>query len=196
MKHLVANAIKVDEMPLLLPLDVLALGGLLGGSVGLDSLGSEVASTFLSSLGLGIVGNTVKVDEEQEIAGEKSAAKESSTLGTGALADVRSPGEVGVGKVGVGAEVDESEVKNELDDLECGEVLLPPDANTGSGAHVVVVHEDMDCQVQGDRDPGNRGVSSKLDKAENHGHRVVEVVQELYDGCNMMRGKNVSFNCS
>lgn len=156
-------------------LDVLAL--LL---VGLRGLGGDVGATLLGSLGLGVVGKAVEVDEEQEVTGEETAAKESSTLGTGALANVGEVGPVGVGKVGVGAEVDESEVEDELDDLEGGQVLLPPDADTGSRAHVVVVHQDVDGQVEGDGDPGDGGVATELDEAEDHGHRVVEVVQELY----------------
>lgn len=156
-------------------LDVLAL--LL---VGLGGLGGDVGATLLGSLGLGVVGKAVEVNEEQEVAGEETAAKESSTLGTSALADVREVGPVSEGKVGVGAEVDESEVEDELDDLEGGQVLLPPDADTGGRAHVVVVHQDVDGQVKGNGDPGDGGVATELDEAEDHGHRVVEVVQELY----------------
>lgn len=156
-------------------LDVLAL--LL---VSLRGLGGDVGATLLGGLGLGVVGEAVEVNEEQEVGREETAAEKSSTLGTGALANVGEVRPVGEGKVGVGAEVDESEVEDELSNLEGGQVLLPPDADTGSRAHVVVVHEDVDGQVEGDGDPRDGGVTAELDEAKDHGHGVMEVVQELY----------------
>lgn len=60
---------------------------------------------------------------------------------------------VSVGKVGVGTEIDDDEINDELSDLKCGQVLLPPDLGTSCSAEVVVVHQDMYSQVKSDRNP-------------------------------------------
>ena len=160
----------------------------------LDRLGGGVSAALLGSLGLGIVGDAVKVDEEQEVGRQEAASKEGSSLSSSALASVGSPGEVGEREVGVGAEVDEAQIEDKLDDLHGGEVLLPPDTDTGGRAHVVVVHHNVDSQVQGDGDPGDRGISSELDVAKDHGHRVMEIVQEFYDS-SQQRVSSVSTEC-
>lgn len=81
--------------------------------------------------------------------------------------------------MGVRAKVNEAEVEDKLDNLERGQVLLPPDPDSGSRTHIVV-HLDVDCQVESVGHLGDRRVFFELDKVENHRHRVVEVVQELY----------------
>ena len=46
-----------------------------------------------------------------------------------------------------------TEVKDELDDLEHGDILFPPDANTAGALEVVPVHDDVYHQVDRDGNP-------------------------------------------
>jgi hypothetical protein len=46
-----------------------------------------------------------------------------------------------------------TKINNELDDLEGGNPLLPPDANTARALEIVPVHNDVNAQVQGDWNP-------------------------------------------
>lgn len=85
------------------------------------------------------VGCEVEGDEEDEVGGKNSHASEGSEFLAGASAHVGSPGEVDIGEVGVGGEVDEAEVDDELDDLEHRDIFLPPDADAASGLEVVPV---------------------------------------------------------
>ena len=48
-----------------------------------------------------------------------------------------------------------TEINDELDDLETGDPLLPPDADAARALEVVPVHDDVDGQVEGDGHPGN-----------------------------------------
>lgn len=73
-----------------------------------------------------------------------------------------------------------TKINDELDDLEPGDPFLPPDANTTCALEVVPVHEDVDCQVQGDDNPGHRGTSEKLRVAQNSGGAMVVTVKEGY----------------
>ena len=143
-----------------------------------------------------------------QIRGEQARAEERGALGAGARAHRRQAGrEVGRGKVRVGRKVNHDDIDDELggqpkpiltavthlSDLHGGEVPLPPDLAAGhrrrgkvyavSGIEpcrrTVVVHEDVDGQVEGDRDPGDRGAAVELRVAERRSGRVVEDVQEL-----------------
>lgn len=86
------------------------------------------------------------------------------------------------------AKVDKTEIEDELGDLKDRHVSLPPDLVASSGSPVVVVHDDVDEQVEGDDGPGDRGATVELRVAENGGSRVMVDVQE---GCNGRAG-NVS----
>lgn len=46
-----------------------------------------------------------------------------------------------------------TEVNDKLDDLEASDPLLPPDTDAASALEVVPVHDDMNRQVEGDRNP-------------------------------------------
>jgi hypothetical protein len=71
-----------------------------------------------------------------------------------------------------------TQIKHELDNLHDGDVLLPPDANAPRALEVVPVHDNVDHQVQGDRDPGDRGVSDELCVAEEGRCAVVVGMEE------------------
>jgi hypothetical protein len=73
-----------------------------------------------------------------------------------------------------------TEINDELDDLETGDPLLPPDADATGALEVVPVHDDVDHQVEGDRDPGDGGEADELGVAEESGGAVVVAVEE---GC-------------
>ena len=81
--------------------------------------------------------------------------------------------EVGAREVGIGCEVDESEINDELHDLEHGDVFLPPDADAARRLEVVPVHDDVDEEVQGDGHPGDGGDADELGVAEEGGRAVV-----------------------
>jgi len=138
---------------------------------------SSSSIDLLASITL-LVGLCVKVDEQQEVAGEQGAAKVGGILGSTAVAKSREGG-VGKGKVSVGAEVDDEQVDDELNDLHGSEIFLPPDSSTSSSAEVVPVHENVDSQVQDDRNPRDRGGSDKLSVAKQCSHTVVEPVKEF-----------------
>ena len=125
------------------------------------------------TLRLLLIRGEVEGDEEQEIAGQDGHARECGELLARALAAGRRPGEVGGGEVGVGREVDEAEVDDELDDLEDGDVPLPPDADATRGLEVVPVHHHVHCQVEGYGHPGYRGVADQLRVAEQRGGAMV-----------------------
>jgi len=46
-----------------------------------------------------------------------------------------------------------TKVNDELDDLETGDPLLPPDADAASALEVVPVHDNVDHQVEGNWNP-------------------------------------------
>lgn len=77
-----------------------------------------------------------------------------------------------------GGVVGDEEVDDKLGDLHGGEVLLPPDAGTTGSGVVVVVHDDVNKQVDRDDNPLNRSGTLKLGVAEDCGCRVVEDVEE------------------
>ena len=143
----------------------------------LKGASSLATSSLLSIL---LVGRDVERYEEEEVRAENTHAGEGSELLTSALASVWHVWKVSAGEVGVGGEVDEAEVDNELDDLETGDPLLPPDADTTRGLEVVPVHNDVDHQVKGNWDPGHGGEADELGVAQKGGCSMVVSVEE---GC-------------
>ena len=62
--------------------------------------------------------------------------------------------QVGGAEVGIGSEINEAEVNDELGDLKPGDPLFPPDLDTTSGLKVVPVHDDVNREVKSDWNPG------------------------------------------
>lgn len=155
------------------PLDLLGGGELL--VLHLDEGGGGAAAALLDGL---LVGGDVKSDEEHEVGREDAHAREGGELLAGADAGGWEPGEVAGGEVGVGGEVDEAQVDDELGDLQDSDVLLPPDLDAARGLEVVPVHDDVDGEVEGDDDPRDGGVAEQLSVAEQGGGAVVVGVQE------------------
>ena len=155
------------------PLDLLGSGE--GLILHLNESAGSASATLLDRL---LVGGDVESDEEDEVAGQDAHASERSELLAGADTGGRQPGEVAGGEVGIGREVDEAQVDDELGDLEDGDVLLPPNANATGGLEVVPVHDNVDGQVEGDDNPGDGGVAEELGVAEKRGGTVVVCVQE------------------
>ena len=83
-----------------------------------------------------------------------------------------------VEETGRTAKVDESEIEDELADLEDRHVLLPPDLVACSGRPVVVVHDDVHKEVHGDDGPRDGSPAVQLGVAEDCRRRVVVDVQE------------------
>jgi hypothetical protein len=73
-----------------------------------------------------------------------------------------------------------TEINDELDNLETSNPLLPPDANATGALEVVPVHDNVDGQVEHDRDPGNGGRADELGVAEQSSGAMVVAVQERY----------------
>lgn len=71
-----------------------------------------------------------------------------------------------------------TDVNDELEDLQHGDVLLPPNANAAGALEVVPVHHDMDQQVDGDGHPLHSSHTDKLSVAEEGGGTVVVGVEE------------------
>ena len=69
------------------------------------------------------------------------------------------------GELLVACKVDESNVQDELDDLEAGNPLLPPDTDASGGQEVVPVHQDVGAQVQSNWNPGNGSDTDQLSVA-------------------------------
>jgi hypothetical protein len=155
------------------PLDL--LGGREGLILHLDQGAGSAAATLLNRL---LVGGDVESNEQDEVAGQDAHTSERSELLTGADTGSRQPGEVAGGEVGVGGEVDEAQVDDELGDLQNRDVFLPPNADATGGLEVVPVHDNVDGQVESDDNPRNSGVAEELSVAEKRGGTVVVGVQE------------------
>lgn len=125
----------------------------------LERTSSLAAGSLLSIL---LVSCNIERDEKQEVRAENAHASESSELLASALSGSWHVWEVGGGEVCVGGEVDEAEIDHELDDLETGDPLLPPNADAARGLEVVPVHDDVDHEVEGDWDPGDGGETDEL----------------------------------
>jgi hypothetical protein len=75
-----------------------------------------------------------------------------------------------------------TQVDDELDDLETGDPLLPPDADAACALEVVPVHDDVDHEVERDGDPGDGGEADELGVAQESGRAVVVAVEEGFLG--------------
>ena len=60
---------------------------------------------------------------------------------------------VSISKVSIGTEIDCEQINNELSDLHSGQITLPPDLGSSSGAEVIIVHQHVNGQVEGNRNP-------------------------------------------
>lgn len=85
-----------------------------------------------------------------------------------------------------GTIIGRTEINDELDDLEPGHPLLPPDADAASRLEVVPVHDDVHGQVECDGNPGHSGRAEELGVAQDGGGTVVVAVKE---GCD----NNISY---
>lgn len=65
-----------------------------------------------------------------------------------------------------------------MDDLQHGDVLLPPDTDATGTLEVVPVHDNVNQQVDGDGDPLHGSHTNKLSVAEEGGGTVVVGVEE------------------
>ena len=123
---------------------------------------------------------SIETNKQQQIAAQDRAARDRGKLLAGAVAKVGHPVKVGAGEVGVGGEIDEAEVDDELHDLQARDPLLPPDADAARGLEVVPVHDDVHEQVEGDGHPGDGGEADELGVAEEGGGAVVVGVEESW----------------
>ena len=130
------------------------------------------------ALDLLLVRRGIEANKQQQITAQNPHASERGKLLAGAFAHVREVGEVGAGEVGPGGEVDEPEVDDELQDLQFGDVLLPPDADAARGLEVVPVHDDVHEEVERDGHPGDGGDAGELGVAEESGGAMVVGVKE------------------
>lgn len=71
-----------------------------------------------------------------------------------------------------------TEVNDELNNLQHGNVLLPPDADTTGTLEVVPVHHDVDQQVDSDGHPLHSSQTNQLGVAKQGGGTVVVGVEE------------------
>lgn len=145
------------------------------GKRSLAHAAQRLASSRLASL---LVRGKVERDEEDQVRRENGHAGKGSKLLASAPASVGHPRPVGRGEVRVRGKVDEAEVNDELDNLEPGNPLLPPDANTAGALEVVPVHDDVHCQVESNGNPRDRGRADELSVAEQSCRAVVVAVEE------------------
>ena len=88
-----------------------------------------------------LVNLDVEGNEQQQVTGEDQVAVKCGQLGTITVTNMGQGLEVLVCVVGVSGEVDKAQVQDKLDDLETGDPLLPPDADTTGTQKVVPVHD-------------------------------------------------------
>lgn len=158
-------------------------GGVDGQGVGQGSLAHAAERLAGRRLAALLVRGKVEGDEEDQVRRQDAHAGKGGKLLAGAAAGVGHAGEVGRGEVGVRGKVDEAEINDELDDLEAGDPLLPPDADAAGALEVVPVHDDVDGEVEGDGDPGDGGRANELGVAEESGGAMVVAVEE---GCHVL----------
>lgn len=69
-------------------------------------------------------------------------------------------------------------INDELDDLKTGDPFLPPDADSASTLEVVPVHNNVNQQIDGDRNPLHRSQTDQLGIAQEGGSTMVVGVKE------------------
>jgi len=148
------------------------------------SIGKPVGDTVGSILEvldgrLLLVGIDVELDEQEQVAGQNTASNKGGRLGASTVSEGwRAPvsgktsGETG-GETRVCPEVDREEINHELGDLHRGQVLLPPNPLATSGCVVVVIHEDVNPEIERDNDPRDAGPTVQLGKAQESSDSVV-----------------------
>lgn len=107
----------------------------------------------------------VEQDEQHQIRrddGNTSPGCQCSTNTVGTLGSITTKDLPVVLDLDEGCIVDETQVQDELSDLEVSNPLLPPDSNSSSSEEVVPVHHDMNTQVQSDRHPRDGSLTDKL----------------------------------
>ncbi len=142
------------------------LSGLGDLSSGDFLVGLRLCWTTLNGLSRLLVGVYVERDEKKQV-----RRQDEVSVGGGALSPVTGAHvwkvilEEAVGVVGVGGEIHENQIDQELDDLDSGDPLFPPNVDSHRRKIVVEVHQDVDKQVQSDDNPLNGGVADDLSVA-------------------------------
>lgn len=85
----------------------------------LNLLGFSLIGLLLKSLSL-LVGDTVEINKQEKVRTQKGTAKDGRGFSTGTATHVGQVRPVGICKVGVGTEVNNKEVNDELGNLESG----------------------------------------------------------------------------
>ncbi|KAH3677460.1 hypothetical protein OGATHE_000934 [Ogataea polymorpha] len=147
------------------------------GSVGVSTSSFEnLALCFLITRSVGL---HVEADEEEQVRGQQEVSACSSSLSTVAVTHGwENTTKVVVCIERVGSKVNKDQIDQKLNDLESCNPFFPPDFDTPGSEEVVPVHQDMHCQVQGDWNPFNRGVSNQLSVAEQSCCSMVVGVEE------------------
>jgi hypothetical protein len=71
-----------------------------------------------------------------------------------------------------------TEINEELDNLQAGDPLLPPDLDTTSALEVVPIHDNVDSQIEGDNDPGDSSRADELGVAKQSSRAMMVAVKE------------------
>jgi len=110
----------------------------------------------------------IESNEKEQVTSQQPTSKQRRPLSPCTTSHGRRVGKVLGRKVRVTRKVDDKQVDDELRDLECGEVLFPPDLEASRGHEVVIVHEDVDGQIGDDWYPGDGSSTVELGVAEEH----------------------------
>lgn len=151
--------------PLVLKYNLLGLGR----TSDLGGLALALGDTLL-------VSSLVESDEQDEVRTQKTATEKSGTLTASTVTDRRNS--VLDSKVAVSCEENDEKVDDELSNLKGGEVLLPPDLGTAGGGVIIVVHDNVNSEVEGNDNPLDRGLAVELGVAEDGSSGVVEDMKE------------------
>jgi len=119
----------------------------------------------------------VELDKQEQVAGQDTASEQGSSLSPSAVPEGRRVPIVS-GETRVGTKVDRKEIDDELGDLHRGQVFLPPDLLSSSGCVVVVIHENVNGEVETDDDPRNASATIELGKAQESSDSVVVYMKE------------------
>lgn len=120
----------------------------------------------------------IKGDEEHKIGAENNDAGIGSKFLASTAPPIGHPRPICVCEVCVGCEVDKAEINDELDDLEAGNPLLPPDAHSASALEVIPIHDNVDKEIERNDNPLDRCAADQLGVAKDGGCSVVVAVKE------------------